>query len=458
MPKAEKGSIKDIGKRIKSKGLQKLKFYCQMCEKQCRDANGFKCHLTSESHIRQMKIFSENASGIMDRYSRDFEKEYLQTLRQRHTTKRVNANNVYQEVIADKQHIHMNATRWSALSDFVMYLGKTGKCVVDETERGWYVQYIENDASILQRKQAQERRAEAEQQAEIAQAERMAHQRVEAAKAMDRAGGTVHREATKLERRGDDEPLVSLALKVIPGSTTTGGGGKKKKTTKDVFFDNDNDSDEEEEPERENNIIKVALPPTNSNMPASKAKRPAGEKDKPSSQEENTFKRQKLEKSGSNGNAKTSNTATVSSSKDMASHKSSNKNDDNRTSREEIPWLKRDIVVRIINKKLANGKYFRRKAVVDHVLKDDKFRAEVEVLDETDKTSSSGDILRLDQNDLDTVVPREGKKVRVLKGEFRGKKAKVVALDKKKYRATLKLLDTDEVLEKVDFEEFSQLA
>ena len=40
MPKAEKGSLKDIGKRIKAKGLQKLKFYCQLCQKQCRDDGG----------------------------------------------------------------------------------------------------------------------------------------------------------------------------------------------------------------------------------------------------------------------------------------------------------------------------------------------------------------------------------------------------------------------------------
>ena len=36
MPKAEKGSVKDIANRMKAKGLQKLKFYCQMCAKQCR--------------------------------------------------------------------------------------------------------------------------------------------------------------------------------------------------------------------------------------------------------------------------------------------------------------------------------------------------------------------------------------------------------------------------------------
>jgi len=114
----------------------------QMCEKQCRDANGFKCHMTSESHLRQMKIFSENAKGFMDKYSTEFIFCFLQTLRQRHTTKRVNANHVYQEVIGDKQHIHMNSTRWATLTDFVMYLGKTGKCVVDETERGWWVMSI----------------------------------------------------------------------------------------------------------------------------------------------------------------------------------------------------------------------------------------------------------------------------------------------------------------------------
>ena len=200
MPKAEAGSLKDLGKRIKAKGLQKLKFYCQACEKQCRDANGFKCHLTSESHLRQMKVFSENAGSFMDRFSKDFEKMYLDTLRMRHSTARVNANNVYQEVIQDKFHIHMNATIWASLTDFCKYLGKTGKCVVEETERGWYISYIERDISKLQREETQKKRQAAEQAAEIAAQHLLEQQRVEAAKALDRAGGVLHAEATKLER------------------------------------------------------------------------------------------------------------------------------------------------------------------------------------------------------------------------------------------------------------------
>ena len=56
MPKHDFFSPKAISNRIKAKGLQKLRWYCEMCQKQCRDENGFKCHQTSDSHLRQMLI------------------------------------------------------------------------------------------------------------------------------------------------------------------------------------------------------------------------------------------------------------------------------------------------------------------------------------------------------------------------------------------------------------------
>jgi DNA/RNA-binding protein KIN17 len=46
------------------------------------------------------------------------------------------ANKVYQEYIADKNHIRMNSTNWTSLTGFCLYLGREGKAVVDETERG----------------------------------------------------------------------------------------------------------------------------------------------------------------------------------------------------------------------------------------------------------------------------------------------------------------------------------
>lgn len=73
-------------------------------------------------------------------------------------TKRVLANRVYQEYIGDKHHIHMNATIWTNLTAFCLYLGREGKAVVDETERGWFIQYIDRDPKVLARQlQRQER-------------------------------------------------------------------------------------------------------------------------------------------------------------------------------------------------------------------------------------------------------------------------------------------------------------
>jgi DNA/RNA-binding protein KIN17 len=53
-------SLKEIAKAIKAKGLNKLCYYCQVCEKSCRDANGYKCHLASEAHQRQILVFASN--------------------------------------------------------------------------------------------------------------------------------------------------------------------------------------------------------------------------------------------------------------------------------------------------------------------------------------------------------------------------------------------------------------
>ena len=70
MPKHGFLTPKAISNRIKAKGLQKLRWFCQMCEKQCRDENGFKCHLTSESHQRQLLLVAENPFKYTDQFSR----------------------------------------------------------------------------------------------------------------------------------------------------------------------------------------------------------------------------------------------------------------------------------------------------------------------------------------------------------------------------------------------------
>lgn len=144
-------SAKQIAKRMKAKGLQRLRFFCQMCEKQCRDENGFKCHCISESHIRQMALFRENPESFLNRYSDKFEKSFLSIFSQRYPNRQVDANMVYQDYIADKEHIHMNATRWQSLSAFVLYLKEKGIVELEETERGFLIKYIDPKQTALNR-------------------------------------------------------------------------------------------------------------------------------------------------------------------------------------------------------------------------------------------------------------------------------------------------------------------
>uniref|UniRef100_A0A670J8F5 Kin17 DNA and RNA binding protein n=1 Tax=Podarcis muralis TaxID=64176 RepID=A0A670J8F5_PODMU len=129
MGKTDFLSPKAIANRIKSKGLQKLRWYCQMCQKQCRDENGFKCHCMSESHQRQLLLASEDPQQFMDYFSEAF----FPLL----GTKRVHNNIVYNEYISHREHIHMNATQWETLTDFTKWLGREGFCKVDETPKGW---------------------------------------------------------------------------------------------------------------------------------------------------------------------------------------------------------------------------------------------------------------------------------------------------------------------------------
>lgn len=43
----------------------------------------------------------------------------------------------------------MNSTRWVTLTEFVKHLGRSGIARVDETEKGWYLAWIDNSPKAL---------------------------------------------------------------------------------------------------------------------------------------------------------------------------------------------------------------------------------------------------------------------------------------------------------------------
>ena len=359
----------------------------------------------SDSHLRQMKIFRENVGGMMDDFSKTFEREYVDTLRRRHGTQRMNANNVYQEVIQDKHHVHMNSTKWATLTDFVQYLGKKGICVVEETERGWYVTYIERDAEMLARQERVKRKIDADAREEKLAQERMEEMRFEAAKALDRAGGIVERKASQI---GDKE-VGQIELKLGASSSNASTSGKKRKAGKISLVEEEDDDNGSSGTEERNRNLDRTDKETND----------------------------------------------VSRNNKKDTDQSPSKIHKSDTIRKSY-WLYRNIIVRIISKKLSSGKYYKRKAIVDKVI--DKYSAEIEVMDSSRNERDGGDILRIDQDDLETVIPKEiGEKVRILNGKWRGEKARVEKLDKKRYVAKLRLCNDDKSVT-LDYEDFSMLA
>ncbi|KAL8455057.1 hypothetical protein Emag_001082 [Eimeria magna] len=164
MPKAEYGTPKWMSNKIKASGLQKLRWYCQMCQKQCRDENGFKCHRMSEGHQRAMQLFIQRPGQFMDEFSREFEQEFMKLMKTRYCRTRVLANSVYNNVVCDRHHIHMNSTIWVTLSEFVQYLGATEKCKIDYTPKGWYVEYIDHEELAKKKEEEKKRKIEKSQE------------------------------------------------------------------------------------------------------------------------------------------------------------------------------------------------------------------------------------------------------------------------------------------------------
>ena len=149
---------KAISNAMKARGLTRLRWYCQVCSKACRDANGYKPHIDSEAHARQLAAAAgdsgQRAGKLIHDYSSQFQRGFITLLRSRFGTRRVLANQVYQEYIRDRHHVHMNATRWVSLGEFVGTLGRAGVVRVESSDLGLFITWIDNSESARARQDA----------------------------------------------------------------------------------------------------------------------------------------------------------------------------------------------------------------------------------------------------------------------------------------------------------------
>ena len=213
MPKAEVGSTKYIANKMKAKGLQRLRWYCQTCEKQCRDENGFKQHTMSEGHVRAMLQVGEDPKKYINQYSNQFQRDFLQLLKTSHGEKKVHLNNFYQEYIKDKEHVHMNSTKWPSLTEFAKHLGSQGICRVEEGDRGLEVQFIDDSPEAIRRREDVKRKEKQLKGDEDMEARMLEKQIKQAREAAEKAGKLEENKPRPEISEAPSEPVkVSLSL------------------------------------------------------------------------------------------------------------------------------------------------------------------------------------------------------------------------------------------------------
>ena len=134
-----------LSKMMKYGGLGKLKWFCDVCKFQARSAEAFRAHTQSEHHRLMMAQFRPDQKSIIQHNSEEFKNQFLNLLKRKYVNREVLANIVYVQVISDKNHQHMNSTRWESVRGFCSEMADKGIIEMRMTERGPVIKYVEKD-------------------------------------------------------------------------------------------------------------------------------------------------------------------------------------------------------------------------------------------------------------------------------------------------------------------------
>ena len=343
---------------------------------------------------------SANSTSMIDQFSKDFRDGYLRILSQRHGRVKIDANKIYQEYIADKHHVHMNSTIWTTLSEFVKMLGRESYCKVEESALGWDVQYIDRDPKTLSRAEEDKKRKRIEVDDEERRNRQIAAQVAAAAAFVspeENSGNSDNNHDRALKRPtngdgGDDKGEGTVNISIAPVSM----GTKKKRVNPSMVaqFGDDEDTSHYATAQVKPSHISSLM------------------------REEENKKRARL----------------------VA--------DDN--SAKQAHWLHVGIQVKIMNKTLADGKFYKRKGAIVAVVND--FAADILVDDAK---------LRLDQQDLETIIPKVGGKVLIVNGKCRGCRASLIQINVESYTCDVKVTEgpcAGTELRAVEFEDVSKVS
>lgn len=316
---------------------------------------------------------------------------FLEHMKRSHRFSRIAATVVYNEYISDRHHIHMNSTQWATLTEFVKYLGRTGKCKVEETPKGWFITYIDRDSETLFKEKMKNKRI----RADLADEEK---QEREIKKQIERA-----------------EQLMSTGNEI--------GNGIEQEVQEKRMFE-----------KSENEKIKLSLGSSSKSNVKEESSRVVFD------DVENESKNDK----GNKGSGKMGRSVLDELMREEEKAKE-------RSNRKDY-WLCEGIIVKVMSRALEEKGYYKQKGIVRKVI--DKYVGEIEMLE-------SKHVLRVDQEELETVIPQIGGLVRVVNGAYRGSNARLLAVDTDKFCAKVQIekgIYDGRVIKAVEYEDICKLA
>jgi hypothetical protein len=404
-PKSSNKTFAEEKNRYTNKGPGKLAFYCDACQRQCGDKVGYERHCNSKIHLAKVEWIAQNPSLYLEENSTRFENAFLDFLKLR-AGRAIEANTLYQDMVHDKDHIHMKGTQWSSLTDFVRHLDAKKLCKVDYVEgRGWYLTYVERDEVLLGKNKATAMKKQLFKETISAHAEEYFRQRETALKAQDGGwdddtdgGNNNNNNKTAQPNTVIDSLRISFKKgtlgnsKITTKSKNIGFGDDDGDDGDDDGDDGDDDGDDGDDDESKDNLVcdkpttlitdSTQNPSSNpltfpNSNPSGPSKRSARHLDQLSTQPPSTTQ----------PNSPThpiTNSALTSTSTDTKQQSDINHDGDDEDGEDgeqyyyvdsqrwkqkfkttqNDPWMRPGLIVKITNDTLDNGRYYCRKGVV----------------------------------------------------------------------------------------------
>lgn len=286
----------------------------------------------------------------------------------------------------------MNSTQWATLTEFVKYLGQTGKCKVEETPKGWFMTYIDRDSETLFKEKMKNKRLKAD----IVEEEKMERE--------------IQRQIERAEQMEANDK-----------------GGEEEGVTKSRML---------EKNDEEGAKIKLSLGQAKKNVEMNGSSRLVFDEVEPESS--SGKRRREGESSGKNKSVLDELMKEEEKAKERINRKDY--------------WLCPGIVVKVMSKALADKGYYKQKGVVRKVI--DKYCGEIEMFE-------NKHVLRVDQDELETVLPQIGGIVKIVNGAYRGEIARLLAIDADNFCAKVQIekgIYDGRVLKAVEYEDICKLA